>query len=457
MMNVRISVLLVCALSLAWPVAAAPAKSLDELLKLVKEGRFQEGKEQRAREQEFKRERSRQQQLLTKIRAALKRQEDRAVVLETQYDKNEEQLNLLRNELEERRGQLNEIFGNLQSVSSENAAQMETSLTAGQYGTERQEFLLELSRKMEDAKRLPTISEIERLWSEMLREINASREVVRYKARVTAVDGTTTEQDVVRVGLFNVVIDNRYLSYSPNSNSYTIYARQPRGGAVVSAGRLFGAQPGDGLTTFVADPTGPTGGSLLSALIGTPTLTERIDQGGWVGYIIIFLGLIGVLLAFERMYSLTMVGRKVKAQMSSEQVSNENPLGRILAVQQENPHLNPEALELKLSEAIIRERPKLERGIGFIRIIAAVAPLMGLLGTVTGMIITFQAIVLFGTGDPKTMAGGISTALITTVLGLCVAIPTLLMHSVVNSRCRVVVQILEEQSAGLIAQRLERG
>ena len=85
-----------------------------------------------------------------------------------------------------------------------------------------------------------------------------------------------------------------------------------------------------------------------------------------------------------------------------------------------------------------------------------VAPLLGLLGTVIGMILTFQAITLFGTGDPKTMAGGISTALMTTVLGLCVAIPMTLLHSIVATRSRSVIHVLEEQTAGLIADHAEK-
>jgi len=75
---------------------------------------------------------------------------------------------------------------------------------------------------------------------------------------------------------------------------------------------------------------------------------------------------------------------------------------------------------------------------------------------VIGMILTFQAITLFGTGDPKTMAGGISTALMTTVLGLCVAIPTVLLHALVNSQSKSLIHLIDEQSAGIVADHAER-
>ncbi len=96
------------------------------------------------------------------------------------------------------------------------------------------------------------------------------------------------------------------------------------------------------------------------------------------------------------------------------------------------------------------------RNITLIQVISVVAPLLGLLGTVIGMILTFQAITLFGTGDPKTMAGGISTALMTTVLGLCVAIPMVLLHSIVNARSKGVLLVLNEQSAGILAEQAEK-
>jgi biopolymer transport protein ExbB len=148
---------------------------------------------------------------------------------------------------------------------------------------------------------------------------------------------------------------------------------------------------------------------------------------------------------------------KVSSQLKNKTPKENNPLGRVLKVAADNADTDRETLELKLSEAIFKERPALERGLAFLKIISVVAPLMGLLGTVTGMINTFQAITLFGTGDPKLMAGGISQALVTTVEGLVVAIPTVLLHTIVSGRSRKVMYVLQEQSAGIIAERDESG
>ena len=173
---------------------------------------------------------------------------------------------------------------------------------------------------------------------------------------------------------------------------------------------------------------------------------------GLIGYIILGLGSITMAFAIYKYYVLFMLNRSVVAQMGSSSYGN-NPLGRVLKVGEAHMKDAIDRLELKLAEQIMAERPKIEQGISFVKIVSVVAPLAGLLGTVTGMIITFQQITLFGTGDPKIMAGGISQALVTTVLGLVVAIPTTLAHSFLQSSARSVVDVLEEQATGMVAEK----
>ena len=153
---------------------------------------------------------------------------------------------------------------------------------------------------------------------------------------------------------------------------------------------------------------------------------------------------------------LARVGRAVNRQTRElNQPRDDNPLGRIIGVLGPKPQLSDlETLELKLDEAILQETPPLERGQPLLKLLSAVAPLLGLLGTVTGMIVTFQAITQSGGGDSRLMADGISQALVTTVLGLVVAIPLLFLHSLLASRSKALIQLLEQQSAGLIALHL---
>jgi Biopolymer transport proteins len=200
----------------------------------------------------------------------------------------------------------------------------------------------------------------------------------------------------------------------------------------------------------------PTRGALLGMLVLAPDVGERVRQGGIIGYIIIALGIVGLILAAVRIVYLQRVKQKVNSQLTD--ISNpkdDNPLGRVLVVPTQLKEYDMETLESLLDEAILRETPKLESGQSLLKLFAAVAPLLGLLGTVTGMIATFQSISLFGTGDPKLMASGISQALVTTMLGLVAAIPLLFMHALVANRSKTLVQILDEQSAGLVSRVIE--
>ena len=177
---------------------------------------------------------------------------------------------------------------------------------------------------------------------------------------------------------------------------------------------------------------------------------------GVIGYVIMWIGVLGLLVAVYRGVMLWLKGTAIKRQLKKPTPDPKNALGRVMAIYTDNPDADVETLELKLDEAILRETAPLEIGLGFIKMLYVIAPLLGLLGTVVGMIATFQAITLFGTGDPKMMAGGISMALVTTVLGLVVAIPLTFMHSLLQARSRTLIQILEEQSAGIIASMAEK-
>lgn len=426
------------------------AASLDQLLRLVQQGKTTEARENAKREAEFKQAKNRQAALLSQAKQTRTNEEARSVTLEKSFEENEVAVAAKQAQLKERLGSLTELFGHITSASGDLRANLETSLTSVQYPG-REVFLDDLVEKMSGNDKLPSIEEIERLWYELQREAVETGKIVKFTAQVSAPNGDTSDQEVVRVGSFNVVsADGQYLKF--DQGSLEELARQP-GEYNGSAAALASAT--DGLHEFGVDPTGPSGGSYLSALIDSPTIVERWHQGGIVGYIITGVGVFALLIAIWRLIVLGAVGAKVNSQLKSSSPNKNNPLGRVLSVQQENPESDAETLELKLNEAILKETPALENSLTLLKIIAAVAPLLGLLGTVTGMILTFQAITIFGAGDPKAMAGGISSALVTTVLGLCVAIPTLLLHTVVNGRSKKIMHVLEEQSAGLVAKQEE--
>ena len=429
----------------------AEISSVEALLMLVKEGKTKEQSENADREAKFMANKNKQAEILAAEKRELARQERIADQLEAEYKKNEAILRVKEEAYQKELGSLVELFGHLQSSAGEAAVQFSGSLSSPQYGLERVDFLNDLTSKMSETTELPTIREIEGLWYELQREMVAGSEVVSFNANVINLDGESENCMVTRVGLYNAICDGKYLEYIGSKGQYAFLGKQPEGRYVSSAKKLSKADVGE-VIKFGVDPTGPVGGSLLANLIQNPSLMERVNQGREVGYIIIFVGLIGIAIAFWKLFTLYTMGVAVAKQAKSKSHDKSNPLGRVLAVGEEHMNKDIETLELRLAEAIMAERPAIERGIPVVKIISVVAPLAGLLGTVTGMIVTFQQITLFGTGDPKIMAGGISQALVTTVLGLVVAIPTTLLHSFANSSARGIINVLEEQSTGIVAE-----
>lgn len=425
------------------------AGSLDELLEMVKQAKVGETKEARAREAEFRKLKGQQAALLAKLEAEKVAQERKSEALEEEAKQLEQTIKEKRALRAERLGSLNELFGHMTSTAGDLRAELETSIVSAQYPG-REEFLSDLIDKMNSETQLPTTEELERLWSELMKEIVESGKISSFQAVVADPAGNRTERTVVRIGNYNLVSDGKYLEFNADNGTLSELPRQP---AYNNAAALQSST--EGFTKVGVDPTGPLGGQLLKALIDTPTLPERWKQGGGVGMVITVVFGFAVLIAIFKFFSLTAVAAKVKSQLKASQANTNNPLGRILKVAEDNRGIDVESLELKLEEAVLKERPAIESWLSTIKIISMVAPLLGLLGTVTGMIVVFQAITIYGAGDPKAMAGGISGALVTTVLGLVVAIPTVLIHTFLNGKAKSVTHILEEQSAGIIAAKAE--
>ncbi|TQV70232.1 DUF3450 family protein [Exilibacterium tricleocarpae] len=425
-----------------------PAISLQELLQQVERGTVADKRENAERLEFFRQARAGRQQQLTQVKRDVQAQETRSEQLEQTFENNEQDLANLQQRLDERLGSLKELFGVLQQVASDAQAQFSNSVTEIQY-PDRSEYLLAFAQKMGQTADLPSIKEIERVWFELQREMTASGQVVKATMPVVKKNGEETTAEVIRVGNFNLIADGKYYQFVPETSRVVEYGRQPRARYMEGAQNI--ADAGEPVF-FTIDPLR---GQLLSLLVLAPKLTERVAQGGAIGYVIISLGVFGILLALFKLVALSFVNHRMNRQKQDLQRPADNPLGRVIKAYQNLPSRDPELVELKLGEAILREVPRVNRGIALLKIIAAVAPLMGLLGTVTGMIITFQAITLFGAGDPKLMAGGISQALVTTVLGLCVAIPVLLLHTLVQSRAQQISEVLEQESVALIATDCE--
>ena len=427
------------------------AASTAELIELVRQAEIVQSQEIRDRTAAFNAERNNRQALLNQEQAERGAQEQRSNELEATFNANELEIADKQDQLEERLGALRELFGHLTGAAGDARETLDLSVVSAQYPG-RTDFLEDMIAKMSSTTELPSIAEIERLWAEIMHEIVESGNVTKFSTSVAAPDGSVSQQEVVRIGNYQLLSNGDYLSYEPSNGRVIILPSQPdrytgEAGELQTSSATF--------NRVGIDPTGSRGGTFLRAIIASPSLVDKWHQGGTVGYIITGLFGVAMLLSIWRLIVLMGVSGKVSKQLKSNSANANNPLGRVLMIQQENASIDTETLELKLNEQILKERPSIEAWINIVKIIAAVAPLMGLLGTVTGMIVVFQGITLFGAGDVQGMAGGISQALVTTVLGLCVAIPTVLLHTLLNSRAMRIVHILDEQAAGIVAEKSE--
>ncbi|EZQ13943.1 flagellar motor protein MotA [Halopseudomonas bauzanensis] len=439
--------LIALAVALSSPLALAQPASLDQLLQDIREIRSSEQAAMREREAQFLRERDNQQTLLTQAErelAPIKAEADR---LKTEFDQLEAELAATETQMRERSGNLGELFGVVRQMAGDTRSQWQDSLLNMQFP----ERLAQLDQ-LAGAAQIPTVETLEQFWFMLQEDMTASGKISRFPAPVIGRDGQQQDVPVVLVGPFVALAEGEYLTYQAEAGTLQVADKQPDGRGLIND---FLA-PRTELADLMVDPTR---GTVIGQMQLTPSFMDRVRQGGLVGYVIIALGVLGVVLALIKLVWLLGISNKVERQANSlDQLRDDNPLGRILGVIGSKPRLEElDTLELKLDEAILRETPALDRGNGLIKLLAAVAPLLGLLGTVTGMIATFQAITLFGTGDPKLMAGGISQALVTTVQGLVVAIPLLFLHGMLASRSKAVIQVLEQQSAGLIALHLDSG
>jgi biopolymer transport protein ExbB len=425
------------------PCASASESQLDALLRQLKAERRSEQAHHREREARFLAEQAQRREMLEQAQAIRRQAEDEAERLRAEHRVNEEHLRSLEVELSASSGELTALF----QWARQQAADTRARQTASPVPTTDSDEGLAL-KTLAHGKRLPTIGQLESLWLALVGEMNRAGRTSRTQAMVIGPDGVESRRPILQVGPFVALSQGRYLRFLPEAGRYMEPARQPPLRTLLGASRF--EQATDGIQTLAVDPSR---GTLLGLMGRTPTLRERIDQGGVIGYLILAAGAFGLLLVAERFAVLGWLHLRMRAQRRREQPRDDNPLGRVRRVAQAHADASLEALDIHLDEAVTREARRLTRGLTTLGVVAAMAPLLGLLGTVTGMIETFQTMTLFGSGDPKLMSSGISQALVTTQLGLAVAVPVLLLHSFLKGRANRLIAELDGQVSLLLGNR----
>ncbi len=441
------------ALLLSAVPASGQINSVNELLNKVRQDASKVEQENRQRVQDFQARAGQQQAKLSEARRELAALERQAASVERTFASNRRTIDGLKGELRAAQGDFGEVFGLARSKAGEFKALLDSSLITAEFPNRT-----EVLGRVAESEALPSSEDLNAIYERMLQEIREQRVVKEFDAPVANVDDGAV-QKVTRVGPFSVFTTDKanFLGYSAPGDDgagaplLSKLPKQPGGAISGAASSVTKANSGD----LVYAPIDPTRGALLASFERVPDVRERISYGGTIGYIILALLAIGGIFGLLNIVRLFLIKTAVSAQKRKAQGSKSNPLGRVMLAYEGAASKDADTVELKLDEAILKESPKLEVGLNLLKLFAGIAPLLGLLGTVTGMIKTFQAMMIYGTGDPQLMAGGISEALVTTMLGLIAAIPLLILHSFCSTLARSVQGTLEEQSAGIVARHVE--
>ncbi|MCX9449225.1 MotA/TolQ/ExbB proton channel family protein [Vibrio cholerae] len=434
------------ALALSLPFAfVSVANASNSLVQQATQEKAQQQQHNQQREAGFVQTAQELQAAKAELLAERNRLQKEADQLSSQFSDNENTLARLEETLRLETGSLGEMFG----VVRQNAKELQSELDQSVTGVE----LRAHQQSIDDvvaAKTLPSMAQLRGLWQAMSEEIRASGQVQTTEIQWLNGQGETQTVPALRIGSLGLISEQGYVKWDNARQQALSYQQLPSDFPTFSHIRTL--VDGDVVTMKVD----PSRGVLLEQLALTPTLSQRLQAGGVIGNVILVLLGVGLIIALYRGAILATLRQKIKAQLKNPEQPGNNPLGRILAVYNKEQQRSVEALELRLLEAVVDEQNHLETGLSMLKLLAALAPMLGLLGTVTGMIETFQVITQFGNGDPKVMAGGISMALVTTVEGLIAAIPLLLAHNILSAQAEAIRNILEKQGIGLVAQQAER-
>ncbi|EGR2839539.1 MotA/TolQ/ExbB proton channel family protein [Vibrio cholerae] len=434
------------ALALSLPFAfASVANASNSLVQQATQEKTQQQQHNQQREADFVQTAQELQAAKAELLAERNRLQKEADQLSSQFSDNENTLARLEETLRLETGSLGEMFG----VVRQNAKELQSELDQSVTGVEPRAHQQSIDDVVA-AKTLPSMAQLRGLWQAMSEEIRASGQVQTTEIQWLNGQGETQTVPALRLGSLGLISEQGYVKWDNARQQALSYQQLPSDFPTFSHIRTL--VDGDVVTMKVD----PSRGVLLEQLALTPTLSQRLQAGGVIGNVILVLLGVGLIIALYRGAILATLRQKIKAQLKNPEQPGNNPLGRILAVYNKEQQRSVEALELRLLEAVVDEQNHLETGLSMLKLLAALAPMLGLLGTVTGMIETFQVITQFGNGDPKVMAGGISMALVTTVEGLIAAIPLLLAHNILSAQAEAIRNILEKQGIGLVAQQAER-
>ncbi len=393
---------------------------------------------------------------LTRARNAL---EQEKTSLETRQQKLARQENKLSEELDQTDKMVRELVGVIRTNAKDISALVKSNMQSALAPEKGIDALDDIG----DEGRFPGMEDIRGMADLLLRQVAATAEVAIVETDIVDRRGKTVPAKVLMLGPFTACYrladEAGFLTYSP------------AGGKLYALSRLPDSRMQKQIRAYMAGqseavPMDIARGAALQQLIHSLSLTQQIPKGGPIVWPILLILTLGLLIIVERaifFWRRRMDGDEYIRRIARHAREGDwqackklrdsdgiKPLARVVAAGVNCREMDREDMENALQEAILREIPAMERFLSTLGILAAIAPLLGLLGTVTGMIDTFHIITLHGTGDARLMSGGISEALVTTMLGLSVAIPLMLGQTLLNRAADKQIGHMEEKAVALV-------
>ena len=403
----------------------------------------------------------------TRLMAVVDSLEAHQSVLETELRRLDEQQDSARRNRERLQEQwsreeiaFRELSGNIRVA----ARDLESLLRSSPLTATKPERLTHVSAILQEGY-FPDLEDIGRLADAALDEFLRTGQITVRRGDFGGRDGRDVTGDIIHFGRFTTAFrgddELGFLLWNPESQR------------LVAMSVPVQSRIRNRLADYLAGDSGQvpidlSGGSALRQIARKPTLLEQLEQGGAIVYPLLVLAVVALLVVVWKLLHLQRVHANTDrimvpineeasrgnwqrcAELVNDAVCRRSPVARVVRAGLDVRHESREIQESVLQEAMLHELPLLQRGLAMLAVFAAVAPLLGLLGTVTGMIETFRVITLHGTGDPKLMSGGISEALVTTEVGLAIAIPVMLCHTWLKRRVDHVVGDMEEQAVHLV-------
>lgn len=434
----RISLVIALFITISGSLLSVQANDLLQLDNKAQASQKEQQQRDRVRTKEVIQTRSELEKQLMALKRSIKKVEKETDKLSSTFSHNEKALVELEKQLQIETGSLGEVFG----VVRQGATTSESTIMAS-FIQPSEGVSVAPIKTVINTEALPSITVLAQYVDSMVAYIQQSKNIALVNVNRVQGDGIVIEEPMLRIGDMGLLSNQGYMKWDRTQSQAESYTRYPED---------VPTQSNVNTSSLLIDVTR---GELLTQYSEQPTLVQRIEQAGIVGQVILGLLAIGLVISLYRGVALLRIQMQIIKQMKSPNEPGNNPLGRILSVYDKEKRQTLESLELRLLETIMDEQQGLEKGLSMLKLLAALAPMLGLLGTVTGMIETFQVITQFGNGDPKVMAGGISMALTTTVLGLVAAMPLLLAHNLLSSRADSINAVLEKQGVSLVAAKAE--